>query len=96
MRIEGAGKFENSKLIRFKADIEDGVIKNISISGDFFASPEEEFEKAEQFLIGVSVKDISSAFDFFIQKEKIEAYGISGTALSKVIFSALEKGEEHE
>jgi hypothetical protein len=83
--IEGVGKPEGCKLIRVSADIEDGVIKFISIRGDFFASPEEGFENAERRLAGVSLAEAGGAFDALLAEESVEAVGINGKGLAEVL-----------
>jgi hypothetical protein len=93
MRVEGMGRPAGCKLIRLSAGIEDGVIRYISIRGDFFASPEEAFERAEVRLAGVSVAEAGTAFDSFLKEERIEAFGISGAGLDEVLAAALRAGE---
>jgi hypothetical protein len=95
MRIEGLGKPEGCKLIRIKAELEKGVIQSIQIRGDFFASPEEEFDKIEQALEGVRINDAASAFDAFIREKGIETYGISGPGLAEVLNASLGGGADH-
>jgi hypothetical protein len=87
--IEGVGKPEGAKLIRISAEIDDGIIRAISIRGDFFASPEEGFERAEARLSGIPLAKAAAAFDIFLSEEKVEAFGISGAALAEVLAAAV-------
>ncbi|MDR2072341.1 MAG: hypothetical protein LBP60_02770 [Spirochaetaceae bacterium] len=89
--VEGTGKPPGCKLIRLSADIEDGIICRISIRGDFFASPEEGFERAEARLRGVPAADAGRIFDFFLKEEGVEAAGIDGSALAEVLNTGLQK-----
>jgi hypothetical protein len=88
MRIEGMGKPPGCKLIRISADIEDGLIRFISIRGDFFASPEEGFERAEARLRGVPAAEAGTAFDSFLKEEGVEAAGINGAGLAEALRAA--------
>jgi hypothetical protein len=92
MRIEGTEKPPGCKLIRVSADIEDGVIRFISIRGDFFASPEEGFERAEARLCGVPAAEAGNAFDFFLKEEGVEAAGINGAGLGEALAAAIRAG----
>jgi hypothetical protein len=82
------GRPEGCKLIRVSADIEDGVIRYISIRGDFFASPEEGFERAEARLAGIPAAEAGAAFDRFLAEEGVEAFGIHGAGLAEVLAAA--------
>jgi hypothetical protein len=92
MRIEGLGKPEGCKLIRFTAEVEGGLIGTISIRGDFFASPEEKFDQVEQGLSGTPWADLARTFDSLIRREGIEAFGIDGPGLASVFYAALRRG----
>ncbi|MDR0561476.1 MAG: hypothetical protein LBG73_02160 [Spirochaetaceae bacterium] len=89
MRIEGAGKPEGCKLIRIQADIERGLIKTIRIKGDFFAAPEEAFERAESRLIDIPPDALADTFDRLIQNSGVEVFGISGAGLASVLFGSM-------
>jgi hypothetical protein len=88
MLIEGMGKPSGCKLIRLSADLEGGVIRAIRIRGDFLASPEEGFDRAEQRLAGVAPADLGPAFDRYLAEEGVETLGIHGAGLAEVFFSA--------
>jgi hypothetical protein len=93
MKIEATGKPEGCKLIRISADIEDGVIKAFSIRGDFFANPEEGFERAEARLPGTPAAELETRFDRFLAEEGVSAQGITGKGLAEVFRSALTAAE---
>jgi hypothetical protein len=86
MKIEAMGKPPSCKLIRISAQIEDGVIRSISIRGDFFASPAEGFERAEQRLAGIPLDRAAAAFDRFLAEEGVECQGIQGAGLAEVLW----------
>lgn len=89
MKIEGLGKPEGCKLIRISAELENGVLKSIQIRGDFFASPEEVFDRIEEALEGTNVRDLSRVFDSLIRERGVETYGINGPGLAEVLASAV-------
>jgi hypothetical protein len=86
--IEGVGKPEGCKLIRFSADIEGGVLKSIRIRGDFFASPEEGFDRLEERLAGVSLPEVEAAFNALLNEEGVEVFGISGAGLASLLYAS--------
>jgi lipoate-protein ligase A len=88
MTITGAGKREGSKLIRVSAEIVDGVVARMSIRGDFFASPEEGFDRVVARLAGAPLAELAGAFDALLADEGVEAAGISGAALAAVVDDA--------
>jgi hypothetical protein len=106
MKIEAMGKPPGCKLIRISAELtetptpavgsppelEAWRIKTISIRGDFFASPEEGFERAESRLAGTPVLDAGENFKRFLKEEGVEAQGINGTALGEILSKAVEEG----
>jgi lipoic acid synthetase len=84
-RIEAMGKPPLCKLIRVSADVEGGVIRTIRIRGDFFATPEDAFERVERGLAGTALENIAAAFDALLAREGIAAFGISGAALAEIL-----------
>lgn len=90
MTIHGVGKPAGCKLLRVDAEIEDGVVARIAIRGDFFATPEEGFERSEARLSGTSVADLASRFDALLAEEGVEPYGITGTGLAEVVKGAID------
>jgi hypothetical protein len=89
MKVEGIGKPDGCKLIRISAEIENGVISSIRIRGDFFASPEELFDRIEKALEGTLLREIPGVFDSFVREKGIETYGIDGPGLAEVLGAAV-------
>ena len=89
MRIETMGRPPGCKLIRLSADIEGGVIRFLSIRGDFFASPEAGFESVERRMTGVALTAAASAFDSFLREEGVQAAGISGEGIAELLYAAV-------
>jgi hypothetical protein len=89
MVLEGLGKPPGCKLIRLRAAIEGGIIRAIRIRGDFFASPEEGFDRVEQQLVGRSLPELAAAFDGMLREAGVEVSGISGEGLASVLDAAV-------
>jgi hypothetical protein len=97
LKIEAMGKPPGCKLIRVSAELlgspepEAWRIKTISIRGDFFASPEEGFERAEGRLVGTLLSGAGENFDRFLKEEGVEAWGVDGTALDAILAKAVKE-----
>ncbi|MDR2404080.1 MAG: hypothetical protein LBD78_08635 [Spirochaetaceae bacterium] len=89
IRIEGVGKPPDCKLIRVYAELEGNSIRTIRIRGDFFASPEEAFDRVGEGLSGVSLTDLAGTFDALLREGAIEAFGINGAGVAAVLAAAL-------
>jgi hypothetical protein len=85
VRVEAAGRPPRCKLIRLSADLEDGVIRDISIRGDFLATPEAGFDRAERRLVGTPAAAAGRNFDLFLKEEGVQAYGINGAAIEELL-----------
>jgi hypothetical protein len=93
MRFEAVGKPAGCKLIRVRAEITDGIVESISIRGDFFASPEEGFDRAEKRLSGAPLAKIAAMFDALLSDEHVEVFGISGAGIAEVLSEAIAEVE---
>ncbi|MHB9292300.1 lipoate---protein ligase [Hollandina sp. SP2] len=89
MVLEGMGKPPGCKLLRLSADIEAGIIRSIHIRGDFFASPEDGFDRVEQQLAGRSLPELAAVFDTLLREAGVEVFGISGAGVASVLGAAL-------
>jgi hypothetical protein len=94
MKIEGLGKPEGCKIIRVSAELENDTLKSIQIRGDFFASPEEVFDRIEETLAGTRLRDLPGVFDSLVREKGVETCGINGRGLAEVLTSALNAGPE--
>lgn len=57
MKCLATTKVTGGKLLRVKCEVEDGVLKTVSITGDFFMHPEDGIGELEKCLVGVSVTE---------------------------------------
>jgi len=95
MKIEAIGKPGGCKLLRISVDLgeplgEGSSIHSISIRGDFFATPEEAFEQAEQGLAGISLAGLPAKFDYLMESLQIQAIGITGEGIFDTIKRAID------
>ncbi len=88
MTVRGIGKPAGCKLIRLRAELEAGVIRSIAIHGDFFAVPEEGFERVEAALSGTPLAELEVRFRQLLEQEGVEAFGITGAGLAEVLSQA--------
>jgi len=91
MRFSAVGKPAGCKLLRIDAEIEDGIVIDLAIRGDFFAIPEEAFEGIEARLRGTSLDSLANRFDALLAEEGVAAFGISGAAVEEVIREAMRR-----
>ncbi|MDR2552425.1 MAG: hypothetical protein LBD31_04565 [Treponema sp.] len=99
VRLETLGRPVGCKLIRLSAEVEDGVIRRLSIRGDFFAAPGEGFDRAEARMAGVPLAGSGRVFDALLAQEGVEASGIHGAALEELLAGAAAAdsgGDHHE
>jgi len=94
MKLELIGKPEGCKLLRATIDIDaaprpDARIQAISIRGDFFAIPEEEFDALERALAGTELKDLGREFSARARERGLQCAGISGEGLDELVRHAL-------
>ena len=94
MKIEAVGKPQGCKLLRISAEFsepwgEDSLLESISIRGDFFAIPEEEFEAMETRLKGTTLAELDKAFDSLIEELHVRAMGISGEGILATLRGAI-------
>ena len=90
MKLSGIGKPAGCKLIRFDASIENGIVERLSVRGDFFAIPEEGFEKVEARLKGMRLEELAARFDALCAEEGVQCFGISGVGLAETIRGAID------
>ncbi len=85
-------KIPGGKTIKIDVDVDDNVIRNIVVSGDFFAYPEERLEELENAIKG---KTISSAINIIKSfSDKIILLGVSFDDIIELLNKVLNKVEE--
>lgn len=85
-------KVPGGKLLRIKVEYDD-KIKNIKITGDFFAHPEEGITEIENLLRGTKKdedeKIISEKISELVSSKNIQLVGIDSAAISRVTKAAM-------
>lgn len=88
----GEGSYKAAKgLIRVKAKVESGNLREIQIAGDFFMYPEDELWKLERFLIGTEVSRdrILSKIKTFYKRSDIATPGVTPEDFAEAIVRAV-------
>ena len=85
MMVHGVGKPADCKLLRISAEIDGDLIRSISIHGDFFAFPEEGFERVESRLGGTPIGRLEERFAALMVEEAVEGYGITASGVAEVL-----------
>lgn len=78
-------KVPQGKLLRIKADIDDSVIQEITITGDFFIHPEEDLLKIEEVLQGVRIEQVKQVLDDFLAENNTEIVGFTPKDLQEIL-----------
>ncbi len=86
-------KVAGGKLLRAKLIVEDSVVKDAVITGDFFLHPEEGLELLEAEIRGlthpVSVDELTACIEKVKGANDLTFIGFSSRELAEVIWSAL-------
>lgn len=98
MKVRATGKPEGCKLLRIDAELaeapaataRDLAIVSISVSGDFFAVPEEGFETLEARLAGARLADLAARFDALLLELGVQAVGITGAGVAATLQGAID------
>lgn len=72
-------------LIRATAEVQEGVITSLSLSGDFFFYPAEKLEDLETALVGVRVEEVEEAITSFYSEYKVESPGVTPADFAQVV-----------
>jgi lipoate---protein ligase len=83
-------KGPGGKLVRVRLKQEDGVIRWVKISGDFFLLPEESLQKLEKMLEDVPIreKELGLLVERFFRATEAQALGITPVDIVKAILTA--------
>ena len=83
-------KAPGEKLLRVSLDEEGGLVRRVSLSGDFFAYPEEGLRYIEKSLEGLPVKEdvLLEAIRITLRERGIELLGISAETIARAVAGA--------
>lgn len=86
------GKPTGGKLLRISLEWEHGLVRRISIRGDFFAHPEDGFDEAESALVGTPVEHLGQTFAEALASRGVTLFGLSpqdvGIAVASILVSS--------
>lgn len=72
-------------LIRASTEVRDGLVANVSFSGDFFFYPEEKLSDLEESLENAPVEEVEQVIARFYEKHDIQSPGVTPADFAKVI-----------
>jgi len=72
-------------LIRASAEVQEGTIVAVSLSGDFFFYPQEKLAALEAALVGVRQNEVGAVVARFYEAEAIEAPGVTPADFAQVL-----------
>lgn len=84
-------KAKGGKLLKVECSVEDGVIREVRFTGDFFLTPEESIFRLEEALKGIPAReeDITRRVDAFFRMENVTLIGLQPAHFAEVIMLAL-------
>lgn len=90
--MHGEYKVPGGKLVVIDLDVQNGQLRNVRLSGDFFLEPPEALDTINQALCGLSAQaseeDIMAAVEAALPAEA-ELFGFSPAAIAVVVQRAL-------
>lgn len=83
-------KAAGGKLVRVRLTEEEGKVKSVQISGDFFLIPEDSLPILEKMLEGTVLQetDLRKIVHRFFETSQVQSLGISGDDLVRTLLSA--------
>jgi lipoate-protein ligase A len=72
-------------LIRATTEVQDGLVADVSLSGDFFFFPKEKLADLEAALVGVPVDQVEQAIAGFYAEHGVESPGVTPVDLARVV-----------
>lgn len=78
-------KVPNGKMVRISLEEEDGIIKKIKITGDFFLYPEEGIDSIEKGLENVLLDKIEEKIAEIVEKKKLILFGLNIQGICEAI-----------
>ena len=72
-------------LIRATAEVQEGIITSVSLSGDFFFYPAEKLDDLEAALVGVPLEEVEPAIARFYAEHGVESPGVTAADFARVV-----------
>jgi lipoate-protein ligase A len=99
MTLHGEYKTPGGKLIAVEFDVDDGILRNVVVTGDFFLYPEEALPLLSGSLEGSPVSFVAADYASMVRAAltgDVELLGSSPEALGTAVVRALEQTGEPE
>ncbi|MFA5996003.1 MAG: lipoate protein ligase C-terminal domain-containing protein [Patescibacteria group bacterium] len=83
-------KIPNGKLLKIFLELDNNIIKNIKITGDFFIYPEEAIMSIEQALLQIPIiqERLKQKIQAVISAQQLELFGVDIESIVKTILLA--------
>ena len=88
-------KVPGGKLIRVEIEIDAGVVRRAAVKGDFFAHPEEAFERAESGLAGLHVEELPSSARQLFGEGLLAIFGATPDDIAFALEGAAREAQGH-
>jgi lipoate-protein ligase A len=72
-------------LIRASTEVRDGVVANVSLSGDFFFYPEEKLSELEATLADVPIEEVEQTIARFYEEHDIKSPGVTPVDFAQAV-----------
>lgn len=86
-------KIEGGKLVRVEIEIESGSVIRASVCGDFFAHPEELFERAEAELSGAPTDRLGETALALFGNPKLTIIGAAPDDIARALMEAAHEAQ---
>ncbi len=85
-------KAPGGKLVRVRLNEENGRIRSLRLSGDFFLVPEENLGKLEELLIGAPLREpeLQRLVDRFFKDAQVQTLGVTTDDLVRALLATRE------
>ncbi len=98
MEYVATRKVTGGKLLRVKCDVADGVLRGVSLTGDFFMHPEEGVSELEGALNGMSneapVGEFVSKLNDLVHGRGFELVGFNVSDVAETLVEAIRGGKD--
>ncbi|MEM5871326.1 MAG: lipoate protein ligase C-terminal domain-containing protein [Candidatus Aenigmatarchaeota archaeon] len=82
-------KVEGGKLLRIEVEIENDIVKQIKITGDFFIHPEEGILLIEKAIKGSSINEIAKKINEIVKNKNLLIIGFEGKDVQNAILNLI-------
>jgi hypothetical protein len=88
-------KVLGGKLIRVELETDAGIVRRAAVKGDFFAHPEEAFERAEAGLVGLRIDELHSSARRLFGEGPLAIFGATPEDIAFALEGAAREAQGH-